>query len=94
MKTNYRVPHVEKVEVPRGHVLRVTFDDGLVRELEFLTGSNEGTVFGPLGDPAYFAQVPVNPESRWPNGLDLIRRCRVATSSQQVTPFSRSGHLG
>ena len=50
---------------------RVTFDDGLVRELEFLTGSNEGTVFGPLGDPAYFAQVPVNPESRWPNGLDL-----------------------
>jgi len=74
MKTNYRIPHVEEVVVPRAHVLRLTFDDGLVRELKFLAGSNQGTVFAPLDDPAYFAQVRVNPESRtvtWPNGLDL-----------------------
>jgi Protein of unknown function (DUF2442) len=74
MKTNYRIPHVVKVEVPRAHVLRLTFDDGLVRELEFLTGSNQGTVFAPLDDPGYFAQVRVDIESRtvvWPNGLDL-----------------------
>jgi Protein of unknown function (DUF2442) len=54
--------------------MRLTFDDGLVRELEFLPGSNRGTVFAPLDDPAYFAQVRVDSESRtvtWPNGLDL-----------------------
>jgi Protein of unknown function (DUF2442) len=74
MKTNYRIPHVEKAEVPRAHVMRLTFDDGLVRELEFVPGSNSGTVFAPLDDPEYFAQVRVDPESRtvtWPNGLDL-----------------------
>jgi hypothetical protein len=74
MKNNYRIPHVEKVEVPRAHALRLTFDDGLVRELEFLAGSNQETVFAPLDDPAYFAKVRVDPESRtvtWPNGLDL-----------------------
>lgn len=74
MKTNYRIPHVEKAEVPRAHVMRLTFDDGFVRELEFLAGSNQGTVFAPLDDPEYFARVRVDPESRtvvWPNGLDL-----------------------
>lgn len=74
MRTNYRIPHVEKVEVPRAHVMRLTFDDGLVRELEFVPGSNRGTVFAPLDDPEYFVQARVDPESRtvtWPNGLDL-----------------------
>src|SRR5260370_20053370 len=74
MKTNYRIPHVEAVEVPRPHVMRLTFDDGLVRELEFLAGGNEGTVFAPLDDPDFFAQVAVDPASRtvvWPHGADL-----------------------
>jgi hypothetical protein len=51
MKTSYRIPHVEKAEVPRAHVMRLTFDDGLVRELEFVPRSNSGTVFAPLDDP-------------------------------------------
>jgi hypothetical protein len=74
MKTTYKIPDVESVEVPRDHVMRVTFDDGITRELEFLAGSNQGTVFAPLDDPMYFAQVKVDPESRtvaWPNRLDL-----------------------
>jgi hypothetical protein len=74
MKTNYRIPHIENVEVPRAHVVRLTFDDGLVRELEFVPGSSRGTVFAALDDPGYFAHVRVDPESRtvtWPNGLDL-----------------------
>jgi hypothetical protein len=74
MKTKYRIPHVKGVEVPRTHVIRLTFDDGVTRELEFLVGSNQGTVFAALDDPVFFAQVKVDPESRtviWPNGLDL-----------------------
>jgi len=74
MTTDYRIPHVEKIEVPRAHIIRLTFDDGLVRELQFLAGSNQGTIFAPLDDPDYFALVRVDSESRtvvWPNGLDL-----------------------
>jgi len=72
--STYKIPHVESVEVPRDHVMRLTFDDGITRELEFVAGSNQGTVFAPLDNPRYFAQVKVDPESRtvaWPNGLDL-----------------------
>lgn len=74
MKPNYQIPHVTAVEVPRPHVMRVTFDDGLVRELEFRAGGNGGTVFAPLDDSEFFAQVTVDPLSRtvvWPNGVDL-----------------------
>lgn len=74
MKSRYRIPHVEKVEVPRPHVLRVTFDDGLTKELEFIPGNNRGTMFEDLNDPDFFKEARVDRESRticWPNGLDL-----------------------
>lgn len=74
MKARYRIPHVEKVEVPRPHVLRVTFDDGLTKELEFVKSNSRDTVFEVLEDPKFFEKVRVDPESRtivWPNGLDL-----------------------
>ncbi len=55
-----------------GHSLRLTFNDGLVRDvdLSFL-------LHGPLGDPlrdlTYFRRVHIDEEARtivWPNGLD------------------------
>ena len=74
MSPKYRIPHVEAVEIVRPHVLRITFDDGLVRELEFIAGGHGGTVFAPLDDPDFFAQVEVDPMSRtivWPGELDF-----------------------
>ena len=74
MKSKYRIPHVTTVEILRPHVMRLTFDDGLTRDLEFLVGGNEGTVFEPFDDPQFFSQVTVDPETRtvvWPNGVDL-----------------------
>jgi hypothetical protein len=74
MSTRYRIPHVTAVNVPRPHVMRVTFDDGVMTELEFVVGGNAGTVFEPLDDAAFFAGVAIDPESRtvvWPNGVDL-----------------------
>lgn len=64
-----RVSAVTPLEPP---VLRVTFDDGLVREIDcgFLL---HGTLGEPLKDPDYFRQVRVDDELRtivWPNGLD------------------------
>lgn len=58
----------------RAQVLRVTFDDGLVRELEFISSGNSGTVFEPLEDRAFFKRVRVDEDSgtiAWPTGVDL-----------------------
>jgi hypothetical protein len=53
--------------------LRLTFSDGLVRELDF-DGVLEGEVFEPLWDRTAFAQVSVDTVAgtiAWPNGIDL-----------------------
>jgi hypothetical protein len=74
MKTRYRIPHVAAVEVPRAYVIRVTFDDGLVRELEFVRGVNANTVFEPFEDSEFFAKAAMDSVSgtvTWPNGVDV-----------------------
>jgi hypothetical protein len=61
------------VEVTGDHQLRLTFDDGAVRDVS-LEGQLDGPVFEPLRDPAVFAQVEVDRESgtvTWPTGADL-----------------------
>ena len=53
------------------HGLRLTFDDGLLREVD-LVDELWGTVFEPLKDPDYFARVMVDHGTAvWPDGLDL-----------------------
>jgi hypothetical protein len=64
---------VDDVETLGGFRLRLTFSDGLVRELDF-TDALDGPVFDRLRDPAYFSTSRVDRESRtlaWPNGVDL-----------------------
>ena len=64
---------IVEVEVTGSHSMRVTFDDGAVRELD-LEGQLDGPVFEPLRDPQLFAQVRVDAESgtvAWPTGADL-----------------------
>jgi hypothetical protein len=56
-----------------GWRLRLTFTDGLVREVD-LSGDLWGPMAEPLRDPDYFSQVRVDPEVGtvvWPNGYDL-----------------------
>lgn len=58
-----------------GHYrLRVTFSDGLVRDVDLGHLRDGGPVFEPLSDPAFFARVAVDDEAGtvvWPNGADL-----------------------
>jgi hypothetical protein len=79
------------VEVAGNHRLRLTFADGTVGDVDFSAREWRG-VLEPLGDPAYFARVRVDPESgtiAWPNGVDLApeplyeeaRRNRVEPAS-------------
>jgi hypothetical protein len=64
-----RVTEVEPLE---GHLLRVAFNDGVVREVDcsFLL---HGTLGEALRDLDYFRRARVDEEARtvvWPNGLD------------------------
>jgi hypothetical protein len=69
-----RLPHVVGVAVIGPHVMRLLFDDGLVRDIQYVPGRTSGSMVSPLDDPGYFAQVGIDPEAGtvvWPNGLDL-----------------------
>jgi hypothetical protein len=69
MKVMLAITDVQPLD---GYRLRVTFNDGVVRNVDcsFLL---RGTLGEPLRDPEYFRQARVDDEARtvvWPNGLD------------------------
>jgi len=71
MKKIAKIPRVTAVEVIPPHALRLTFDDGLTRDVD-LADELWGPMFEPLKDPAFFAQVSVDHGTVvWPNGVDL-----------------------
>jgi Protein of unknown function (DUF2442) len=68
-----RLARIADVEPLGDYRLRLTFSDGLVRELDF-AAVLVGEIFEPLQDPAYFARVQVDRVTgtiQWPNGTDL-----------------------
>lgn len=67
------VPRVVSVEARAGYQLRLTFDDGVVTEVD-MADDLWGPMFEPLRDKSFFLQVRVDDEAQtvvWPNGLDL-----------------------
>ena len=57
-----------------GSSLRVRFEDGVEGVVDVASLVTFRGTFEPLLDPAYFAQVRVDPDSEtvvWPNGADL-----------------------
>jgi Protein of unknown function (DUF2442) len=82
---------ITTVEPLKDHNLRLTFNDGLVREVDL-----SSLLYGPLGEPLrdldYFRQVRVDADSRtivWPNGLDpdpdmLHDDCRLIRQQASV----------
>ena len=66
----YRVTSVDHLG---GYRLRVSFNDGITRDLD-LEPVLEGDLYRPLRDPSLFAMVAVDPEVHtlvWPNGADF-----------------------
>ena len=59
MKKRSRIPDVIAVEVIPPYGLHLTFDDGVIRDVD-LAGELWGPVFESLKDPAFFAQVCVD----------------------------------
>jgi Protein of unknown function (DUF2442) len=73
MNVTRPLARVTAVEPLEGFRLRLTFTDGLIREVD-LSRDLWGPMAEPLQDPAYFRQVEVDPELgtvAWPNGYDL-----------------------
>ncbi len=67
------LPRVIAVEAIENYVLRLTFSDGLVRELDFAPTVRAG-VFTSIADPSMFEAVFVDDQTGticWPNGVDL-----------------------
>ncbi len=65
--------HVTSVQVVGPASLQLTFDNGVSKRVN-LRYELYGPVFEPLRDPAYFARVHIDPDSRtvaWPNGADF-----------------------
>ena len=68
-----KLARVVEVESLGDFRLRLTFSDGMVRELDF-DGVLVGGVFEPLADPQFFARASVDGVAgtiSWPNGVDL-----------------------
>jgi len=56
------------------HELRLVFNDGVNSQVDVRPLLDEGPVFGPLRDPAYFREVVLDPVCGtvvWPNGADF-----------------------
>ena len=66
----YRVLAFERLAP---YTLRVKFDDGMERLIDFRP-ILAGDIYGPLRDPTVFNQVQLDPEVQtlvWPNGADF-----------------------
>lgn len=66
----YRIEAVERVGT---YVLRLRFDDGTLRTIDF-EPLLAGELFEPLREPDLFAQVSLDPEVHtivWPTGADF-----------------------
>lgn len=61
-------------QTPGGYCLHLRFEDGVEGVVDLAAQLSFRGVFEPLKDPAYFAQVRVDPELgtvTWPNGAGL-----------------------
>ena len=69
----HAIYRVVSVSVLGAHTLRIGFDDGTQRDIDFRPVL-AGELFGPLREPTLFAQVKIDPEIKtivWPNGADF-----------------------
>ncbi len=70
---NHSFHRIDAVRAREPYTLWVRFGDGIEQVID-LEPVLEGQIYGPLRDPALFAQATVDPEVHtvvWPNGADF-----------------------
>ena len=68
------LPRIVEAEPLGSFRVRLTFTDGLVRELDLGPMLWGGSLIEPLRDEEFFAKVAVDPDAGticWPNGVDF-----------------------
>ena len=84
--------HIDEVEWLGGHLLRLTFDNGVEKAVD-VSPLLEGPVFEPLRDPEIFSQVSIDRVARtvvWPSTADLAPEAFYALATVEVTRRSSS----
>jgi hypothetical protein len=70
---NHRIYGVESFEITSPYTLKVRFDDGMERTIDFQPVL-AGEIYGPLRNLSLFNQVRIDEEVKtliWPNGADF-----------------------
>jgi len=65
--------HIREARVCGPHSLRLTFDDGMTKQVNVLP-MLDGPIFEPLRDPTYFARMTLDTICGtvvWPHGADF-----------------------
>lgn len=84
------IPRILSVEVRGPHTFTLSFNDGTNSEVDVLP-LLFGPIFEPLVDPAYFAQVVLDPICGtvvWPNGADLAPEALRQLAHQETAAAS------
>ena len=85
--------HITKLKVVGEYSLDLTFDNGVHKRVN-LRHELYGPIFEPLRDPAYFAKVYLDPNSRtvtWPNSADFAPDFLYQLESEEVPSSSVVG---
>lgn len=80
--------HVTDVRPLGGTRLWLRLDDGREGEVD-LGPELDDAVFAPLRDPAVFARVAIDPDTRtlaWPNGADFAPEFLASLLAQRAVP--------
>lgn len=90
-----RIPRVTAVTVLEHYRLRVTFDDGLIGDVDVSDLKDAGPVFEPLRSSSYFAKVHVDGRTvAWPGEIDLDPEALYADASKHRVSSARKRHTG
>jgi hypothetical protein len=89
-----RLFDITAVEVIAEFRLRLTFEDGMVGEVDFAERVWEG-VFAPLRDQQFFAQVRLDRDAgtiAWPNGADMAPEALYEQARRHPVGLGSSPH--
>ena len=81
------IPRVVAVEVSGPHSLKLTFRNGVEKQVDLLP-LLVGPIFRPLRSPSYFRRVLLDPAAGtivWPNGADIAPETLHALPSEATT---------
>ena len=66
------IPHVIKAEYVEDFIIRIEFDNGNIKTVDFEPYIKKGGIFSELGDKKYFQRFFVDLNTVcWPNGADI-----------------------